>query len=255
MFCRRVYKSLPVVDMPPSPTTATVPFTDLGAATANGDMNAEFAVKRDVEEQVGKAKFKVGVVDFAFRPRHPVGGDNYRFLVSLVDGTGKDVRETKENGREVELLGLNGEVIPKPLAYATGRFILWKRMFIKLVVLVNEASQGAIDWGFIRSVYHKSFLDVVPPSNTDGIAPGAARGSVNSRPCSPAVQISALEPSRPPPPPTIWRRSTAFFSPKCSPQVCGRPAASGGKCLRERTRPVRHIEVWPATSSRIPARR
>ena len=42
------YKSLPVVDVPPSPITPTVQFNELGAATAHGDMNVEFPVKRDV---------------------------------------------------------------------------------------------------------------------------------------------------------------------------------------------------------------
>lgn len=230
-----VYKSLPVVDLPPSPTTATVPFTDLGAATANGDMNAEFAVKRDVEEQVGKAKFKVGVVDFAFRPRHPVGGDNYRFLVSLADGSGKDIRETKENGREVELLGLNGEVIPKPLAYATGRFILWKRMFIKLVVLVNDASREAIDWGFIQGVYRKSFLDVVPPSSGDGYRTLVAARWIDELKAvfTSGPDQAALEAIKTAAAPndlaTVYRQ---YFYPKClTDKYVDDPPAGGGKVL------------------------
>ena len=165
------------------------------------------------DETVGKHKFKVGVVDFAFCP-YPAGGDNYRFLITLEDGSGTDVRNTKENGRAVELRGMRDDLIPKPLAYTTGRFIIWKRMFIKLVVLVNDAPKSAINWAFIQGIYRKSFVDIVPPSDPGGYFTLIAARWIDELKAvfTSGADQAASTPSRPPPRPTVSRRSTSSSS-------------------------------------------
>lgn len=160
------YRSPPVADQPPAGTSPTINFADLTAATAHGTADAEFTLSQ-AQEQVGQARKRIGVADMAFCP-WPAGGDNYRFLITLIDDSGQDVRLSQENGRAVELIDETGAVIPSPRAYTSGRFVIWKRLNIKLVVLVNGVASSTIDWNSIRGMYRKSFIEVTPPADPAG---------------------------------------------------------------------------------------
>lgn len=155
------YKKKPVAEAPPSDPKVSVAFSELSAATANGTMDAEFPIELQDEDDK-----KIGVADLAFLP-YPAFGDNYRFLISLFDGT-QDVRDTKENGRSVELIDSVGDPIPKPRAYTTGRFVMWKRAEIKLVVLVNKTEKTIINWDAVIPTYRRAFIDLVKPDDTNG---------------------------------------------------------------------------------------
>jgi len=157
---RAPYRSKPVTDLPPSDASVNVQFSELSDATARDTNLAEF----DLEE-VDESGKKVGVADLAFLP-YPAFGDNFRFLITLVEGT-QDVRDTQENGHDVEVTDHLNRPIPKPRAYTTGRFIVWKRMRIRKVVLVNRTSPGDFNWGGMRTVYRKSFIDIVEPAAGD----------------------------------------------------------------------------------------
>lgn len=161
------YKSPPAVDQPaPSGTNpignGTVAFGDLTAADAYGSRGAKFKVTRVDEAASGK---KVGVADLAFCP-WPAGGDNYRFLVNLLDG-GTDVRDTRQNGAEVLMLDDDGVTIPKPRTYVTGRFVIWRVIPFKLCVLCNATAEADINWDFVTRIYRKMFVEVIPPAGGD----------------------------------------------------------------------------------------
>lgn len=152
------YRSLPVADLPPSAADVHVQFSELSNADAQGPMGAKFDL-----QQVDERGKKIGVADLAFTP-YPAFGDNFRFLITLINDSGQDVRDTRENGHPVEMTDqTNGAAIPKPRAYTTGRFILWKRMKIKMVVLINRTSASDLDWAGMKSVYRKSFIDIEEP--------------------------------------------------------------------------------------------
>lgn len=160
------YKDKPKTDVPPSDPATNVQFSELGAATANGAMNAEFTFTQ-AEEGSGQQKFKVGVADLAFLP-YPALGDNFRFLLWLVKGT-QDIRDTKENGHDVELVDHLRTVIPKPRVYTTGRLILWKRTNVRMVVLVNKTQAADLNFNAVKAAYAKSFIEMIPPpAGNDG---------------------------------------------------------------------------------------
>ena len=94
-------------------------------------------LKPEVKElQDAGKKVKIGIADFILNPL-PIGGDNYRFLLWLVDKSGKDVRDTKVNDADVSLLDDKKDDIPKPRAYCTGRFVIWRRVDIRLLLTAN----------------------------------------------------------------------------------------------------------------------
>lgn len=104
----------------------------------------------------------LGLTDFALRPP-PIGGDNYRFLLSLRAGD-QDVRERQENGCLIRLVDYKKRDIPAPRAYTTGRFIFWRRVNTRLVVLANETAANDIDWSPVRQAYEKYFMAMEKPA-------------------------------------------------------------------------------------------
>ncbi len=137
-----------------------VAFSDLSGVTAAGDMNASLDLELVEDPDAG---VEVGVADFALRPP-PVSGDNYRFLLRVVKGT-DDIRETRENGAEVELLDQDAHAIPAPRWYCGPRLTLWRKTEFRLCVLANHTTRNDIRWADITSWYRKVFLEVVPPSD------------------------------------------------------------------------------------------
>lgn len=156
------YDSPPTTDVSTGETQAEVEFSDLSDATAEGDMGASFELT-----EVDDNGVKVGVADMAFLP-YPAFGDNYRFLLSLIDGGGTDLRETQENGVDVEVLDDADTKIEKPRAYTTGRFVMWKRMKIKMVVLANLNQPADIAWNDVKAAYKRAFIDVQQPDAPGG---------------------------------------------------------------------------------------
>lgn len=153
------YASPPVADEFPMPPTspATVSFGSLGSVTAHQSTLAKF----DVQPQT-MAGVQVGVVDFVFRPP-PIGGDNYRFLFTLTDSGGTDIRDTQANGTNVELLDEVLLPIPKPRSYCTGKFEIWRKIPFKMLLLVNNVAASSVDWATIANFYRPAFCEIVPP--------------------------------------------------------------------------------------------
>ena len=158
------YEDPPPADTPDGETPATVDFDDIEEATEGGEgnMGAVFELTEAEEDGV-----TVGVADVAFAP-YPAFGDNYRFLLTVLDESDADIRDTEEHGAEVELLDDADDRIAKPRAYATGRIVLWKRMNIKLVVLGNRTQQTDINWTDVENTYKREFIEVVRPDATTG---------------------------------------------------------------------------------------
>lgn len=156
---KTAYKDKPAIDTGPAENDVLDFGADLSAAPAFKEKLAAFDIK-----QVDQDGIKVGVADFTFVP-WPVSGDNYRFLITLVDGD-KDVRDTKENGADVLLKDDHGLPIDKPRAYTTGRFVLWRKAEFTMAVLANGCTDADVDWDFITGAYRKIFLEVVKPART-----------------------------------------------------------------------------------------
>jgi hypothetical protein len=108
------------------------------------------------------SKVKIGVVDYVFSPL-PIGGDNYRFLIRLVDGSGRDIRETRIDGAAVGLTDDRGEILPLLRAYCTGRFVIWRRIDVRLMLAANRACPEDIDWEKIRGFYRHAFMEISGP--------------------------------------------------------------------------------------------
>ena len=144
-----------------------VTFESLSAPTALGTARVVIPVQ-GVDAADGK---KVGVADFAFRPP-PLGGDNYRLLLSLrgeleKKGGGKtDIREQKLNGAKVKLVDDQKKSIPFPCSYTTGRFVVWRKIHFRMLVLCNGMAAGGIDFNSIAKTYRKSFIMLESPAHT-----------------------------------------------------------------------------------------
>ncbi|MGA2498906.1 MAG: hypothetical protein ABSH20_14280 [Tepidisphaeraceae bacterium] len=115
----------------------------------------------------GENKRKIAVADFAFLPA-PVNGDNYRILLSLRGMVEKGVTENKElqtqkvNGAPVKVYDAARKEIKVPCAYTTGRFVMWREIEFRLIVLCNGVSD-VIDWDTWIAWYRKSFIEVIKP--------------------------------------------------------------------------------------------
>ncbi len=156
------YEEPPKTDVSTGEQPAEVEFSSLSDATAEGDMGASFELTEVDEDGI-----KVGVADIGFLP-YPAWGDNYRFLLSLIDGGGTDLRDTQENGVDVEVMDDQDKKIEKPRAYTTGRFIMWKRMKIKMVVLCNLTQANDVAWNDVKAAYRRAFIEVQEPASPGG---------------------------------------------------------------------------------------
>ncbi|MHC5109714.1 MAG: hypothetical protein ACYTHJ_07545 [Planctomycetota bacterium] len=158
------YASNPEVDTAPA-DAHVVSFSDLQDADASGDMNAAFPLVtqddegQDIKDENDK---KVAVADVVFLPK-PVCGDNYRFLITIRNGSGEDIRTLEENGAPIKLVDHRGRQLDHPYAYTTGRLVIWRKMIIKLVAIVNEVPHNAINWAAVRDIYKECFLHVQLP--------------------------------------------------------------------------------------------
>ena len=155
------YKNKPDVDVHTADNKDIIDFKkDTSSASAHEKYKAIFDFDEAKESPADGGK-KVGVADMVFAP-WPAGGDKFRMLFTLVDGK-KDVRQTKENGLDVTVVDDDDKQIDKPLAYVTGRFIIWRKTEFKLCVLANGTVEGDINWADVTAMYRKMFLEVVKP--------------------------------------------------------------------------------------------
>ncbi len=165
-----VIKGVPYVK-PPTPdtvdTTGDKGLEYVQISTILGYKKMWVKLKPKVEKLAdGGEELKIGIADFVFRPL-PVGGDNYRFLIWLANDGGKDLRDTKINGVEVKLIDDDKKVIPKPRAYCTGRFVIWRKVNIRLLLLANGLAAGDINWNEIRGYYEHAFTEIEGPKDAD----------------------------------------------------------------------------------------
>lgn len=110
----------------------------------------------------GPPPVKVGSARVWFRP-WPAGGDNHRFLLTLTDASGQDVREQRINGGSVILRDDDGRRILPPYAYTTGRFVIWKRIRAELVARVNHETLAAGGWDDVQRRFTPAFYEIEPP--------------------------------------------------------------------------------------------
>jgi len=137
----------------------TVKFLGLSAASALGKHEALLSIKsrKDGDNEVG-------VADFIFMPS-TVGGDNYRFLLSVRKAGKSDIRQQTINGAKVKLLDDDKKEIKPKCCYTTGRFVIWRRIQFRMLVLCN----GMVDdiaYDSIATTYRKSFVMLDSPANT-----------------------------------------------------------------------------------------
>lgn len=240
------YTDPPKIDEAPAGNTGTnnVDYTKVTAATPNEEMNAKFELSLKEETIPPDAPdpaptIKVGIADLAFCPP-PIGGDNYRFLITLVDNDGKDVREREQDAREegagakptVEDDG--GGELAHPYAYTTGRFIVWRRVNVKLVVCVNKTGKNDITWADATKVYKTAFIDLVKPDDPGGYFDLTAAHWIDQlgkvftadKPALDAILTVPATLANPDPVGAVYRR---HFFPKVLTDryVDGKPAAGG----------------------------
>lgn len=151
----------------PTPDTVNEGALEFGKIKSKGaykGMMVKFTPKVVEVEEEGK-KVKIGVSDFVFNPL-PVGGDNYRFLLQLIDKSGKDIRDTKVNGAGARLLDGGYSAIPRPRAYCTGRFVVWRKVDIRLLLTANMLPAANINWDTIKGYYRHAFTEIGGPVET-----------------------------------------------------------------------------------------
>jgi hypothetical protein len=173
------YVSPPVADSAPSRANA-VPFGRLaalgrsGPARRHGQMNARFNLTRVTDDD-----HQVGVAEIVLYP-WPQSGDNYRFLLTLRNSDDADVRTTRMNGAPVQLTDDMDVEIPRPRAYVTGRFVIWKRVDVKLLVRVNNTANADVTWGAIRAIYRHDFIEVGGPEISRALTQAAWRAELRN---------------------------------------------------------------------------
>ncbi|MGC9323806.1 MAG: hypothetical protein ACP5G0_03555 [Desulfomonilia bacterium] len=166
----KVIKKAPFIDTFADPTMFYPEDLEFKKISSVGSYKKKW-VKLDInnEEMFDGGKFvTIGITDFIFSPL-PVGGDNYRFLVWLVNGKGKDIRETTINGAEIDLLDDQKKVIPRPRAYCTGRFVIWRRVDIRLLLTANTLPAGNISWNTVKGYYEHAFTEIHGPTETKAL--------------------------------------------------------------------------------------
>lgn len=155
------YTAPPTIDEA-NQSPAPITFGSLTAAAAHKSTHRVVLDLTKVSETVNKKPVDIGVADFAFLP-WPAGGDNYRFLLTLVDAADVDVRDRKEKNKGVSLIDHAKQMIPTPRMYTTGRFVMWRRIDVRMMATVNETTGSSIRWDHLRSVYAKAFIDLRGP--------------------------------------------------------------------------------------------
>ncbi len=154
--------------------TGSVTFASLGAPTEDGK-RVTIPITRQTIPATGSGTARtVGVSDFAFCPP-PIGGDNFRMLLSVKGGVGdapdpaKDIRDQDANGARVKFLDDQQKAIPVAAAYTTGRFVIWRKVEFALQVCVNGVAANLVDWDLVKETYRRSFLEVVPPARVENV--------------------------------------------------------------------------------------
>ncbi|MBK8096586.1 MAG: hypothetical protein IPK26_05730 [Planctomycetes bacterium] len=162
------YVKSPVVAEAPGKPGSLV-FANLAAPAALGTNRALFPVT--AADNSADPSAKLGVAEFVFTPP-PIGGDNYRFLITLRGAVEKgrsdktDVREQKVNGSKCKLLDDTGKEIAGAVAYATGRFVIWRRIQFRMLVTANGRTAAGIDFAGMATTYRRSFIMLDAPVHT-----------------------------------------------------------------------------------------
>ncbi|GMU20131.1 MAG: hypothetical protein AMXMBFR13_02300 [Phycisphaerae bacterium] len=157
---------------PPAPPAPAAPVANplenvlgheqLNAALTAHETTRALSTLTGVHEQVGTHTLTIGVADVAFMP-YPIGGDNYRFLLTLTNAGGVDLRTQQENGRNIVLQDDSQRPIPHPHCYTTGRFVMWRRVNVRLLIRVNETAANAISWARVQRHYGHAFVEIGAP--------------------------------------------------------------------------------------------
>ncbi len=92
----------------------------------------------------------VGVSEVIFFPQ-PIGGDNYQFSIKVTDRNGNALSLEDENSKEVEKI-------------TTGKFTIWRKIFIDLLVTFDNVDLSYINWDLVNKSYNSAFIEVVQPS-------------------------------------------------------------------------------------------
>ena len=181
----KVINKLPYVKPPtantPKPGNGVVAFSRLKKLKNYKKMLVRLDLKIDKLKDRDQ-EIKVGIADFAFRPL-PIGGDQYRFLLSLFNKSGKDIRQTKANGADVKLLDESKNVLPKDpmlLSYCTGRFVIWRRVDVRLYFRANRLAANDVNWATVQSYYRHAFVELGDPILTKRLPRNAWRQSLRT---------------------------------------------------------------------------
>jgi len=167
----------PPVEAEAAGTPGSVNFGDLSKASDHwqGGMRCPVNIIDGVADGTG-VKRKVGVFDYAFCPP-PVGGDNYRFLFSLLGnvdrkqgGAKKDVRAQNANGAPVKVVDDQKREVKPGVCYTTGRFVIWRKTEFTLAVLCNNATINGVTWATVTDIYRKVFVEVTAPVHSCTVA-------------------------------------------------------------------------------------
>lgn len=207
VFFSAPYRDQPPIDRPAPPPAggggAANPLEDVlshneATATRMTALNTQRGVTEltRVEEPFGPGGTLVsGVSDVTFQP-YPAGGDNYRFLLTLTDASGTDVRQLRLDGDDNFVpaptggaapppgtlpiwIVENNRQVPHPCCFTSGKFTIWRRINMPLVVFTNSnpilapgatppATGGAslntrITWPDVKRRYKEAFVEISGP--------------------------------------------------------------------------------------------
>ena len=117
---------------------------------STGTDRASSAVKPGVDKESKKPN---GVSEVVFRPE-PVGGDNYKFVLGLVDKDGNPLKFIGPEGKEVKEI----ETCP---------WTVWRKIRIVLVATFTGVDQAFIQWDKVKKSYRPAFVEIVEPKDAD----------------------------------------------------------------------------------------
>jgi hypothetical protein len=95
----------------------------------------------------------IGLSDITFIPR-AVGGDNYKFIITVIDKGNKKLQLVDDSSNQVENI-------------TTGKFTVWRRVMIDLLVTTDNVDLSYIDWKLVNKSYTAAFMEVIEPKGSN----------------------------------------------------------------------------------------
>ncbi len=131
----------------PSSVLFQVPFKTANPSPAE-KIDEHFS-KTKILPSTDSAGKPIGISEVIFFPQ-PIGGDNYQFSIKVTDRNGNALSLEDENSKEIKKIN-------------TGKFTIWRKIFIDLLVTFDNVDLSYINWDIVNKSYNSAFIEVVQP--------------------------------------------------------------------------------------------